>query len=70
MSRPIYRLSRSMRGPEGRPGVLTPTPPLENLKAVGFLINIGPDPLENHKAAKPAFNVVPSSLNGVSLVSR
>ena len=34
------------------------TPPLENdkFKAKGFLNNTGPDPLENHKATKPAFN--------------
>ena len=31
---------------------------LENHKAIGFLINTGPDPMENHKATKPAFNVV------------
>ena len=34
---------------------------LENRKAIGFLSNTGPDPLENHKATKPAFNVGPSS---------
>ena len=27
----------------------------------GFLSNTGPDPLKNHKATKPAFNVGPSS---------
>ena len=27
---------------------------------IGFLSNTGPDPLENHKATKPAFNVGPS----------
>ena len=32
-------------------------PPLENYKAIGFLTNIGPDPLGNHKTTKPAFNV-------------
>ena len=35
-------------------------PPLENHKAIGFLINADPDPLEDHKATKPAFNVGPS----------
>ena len=35
---------------------------MENNEALGFLINTGPDPLKNHKAAKPAFSV--------SLVSR
>ena len=39
---------------------------LENHKTIGFLTNTGPDPLENHKATKPAFNAGPS-LKGVSL---
>ena len=30
-------------------------------KAIGFLSNTGPDPLENLKAAKPAVNIVPLS---------
>ena len=50
-------------------GGLDPPPP-ENHKNIGFLSNTGPDPLENHKATKPAFNVWPPSaclLNGVSL---
>ena len=36
---------------------------LENHKAIGqgFLNNTGPDPLKNHKATKPAFNVGPLS---------
>ena len=51
----------------------------ENYKAIGFLIITGPDPMENHKATKPAFNVGPPSarqrntkrhFNGVSLMSR
>ena len=29
-------------------------------KNIGFLINTGLDPLKNHKATKPAFNVGPS----------
>ena len=39
------------------------TPLLENdkFKAKGFLNHTGPDPLENNKATKPAFNVGPSS---------
>ena len=36
----------------------------ENLKAKGFLGNTGPDPLKNHKATTPAFNVGPLSLVG------
>ena len=35
--------------------------PRKKQKNIGFLCNIGPDPLKNHKAAKPAFNVGPSS---------
>ena len=31
--------------------------PLKNLKAIGFLSNIGLDPLKNNKAIKPAFSV-------------
>ena len=31
--------------------------PMENLKAIGFLSNTSPDPLENHKATKPALTV-------------
>ena len=30
-------------------------------KNIGFPRNTGPDPLKNHKATKPAFNVGPSS---------
>ena len=36
-------------------------PHLENHKNIGFLSNPGTDPLKNHKATKPAFNVGPSS---------
>ena len=35
--------------------------PLENHKAIGFPSNTGLDPLKNHKATKPAFNVGPLS---------
>ena len=31
---------------------------------IGFLSNTGPDPLNNHKATKPAFNVGPLSAAG------
>ena len=34
-----------------------PDPPPKNHKNIGFLSNTGPNPLENHNAAKPAFNV-------------
>ena len=49
-------------GPEGGELVRTPLPPhAENHKNIGYLCNTGPDPLKNHKATKPAFNVRPSS---------
>ena len=32
-------------------------PPPEKSQNIGFLCNTGPDPLKNHKATKPAFNV-------------
>ena len=35
--------------------------PLQNHKNMGFRCNTGPDPLENHKATQPAFNVGTSS---------
>ena len=36
---------------------------LENHKNIGFLSNTGLDPLLNHKATKPAFNVRPPLAN-------
>ena len=36
------------------------THPLQDHKIIGFLSNTSPDPLNNHKATKPAFNVGPS----------
>ena len=48
--------------PEGGQGLQTPPPPPpENLQTFGFLSNTSPDPLINHKATKPEFNVGPSS---------
>ena len=41
----------------GGQGVLTPPGKLQSY--IGFLSNTGQDPLENHKATKPAFNVGP-----------
>ena len=35
--------------------------PPEKSQNIGFLSNTGPDPLKNHKATMPAFNVGPSS---------
>ena len=39
---------------------------------IGFLSYSGPDPLKNHKATKPVFNVGPSSAhqNDVSVACR
>ena len=39
-----------------------PDHPLKNHKNIGFLSNTGPDPLKNHKAAKPAFTYGPLCL--------
>ena len=36
-------------------------PHLKNCKNIGFLRKTGLDPLKNHKATKPAFNVGPPS---------
>ena len=47
-------------GGGGDRGVQSPPPPLKNHKNIGFLRNTGADPLKNHKATKPAFNVGPS----------
>ena len=47
--------------PKGEGGAGVRTPPSENHQNIGFLSNTGPDPLKNCKAAKPAFNVRPSS---------
>ena len=44
----------------GRGGTGGPDPPLKNHSNMGFLCNTSPDPLKNHKATKPAFNVGPS----------
>ena len=46
-----------MRGSRGGRGLRGPYPP-ENHKAIGFLSNTGPDPLENYKATKPAVNIL------------
>ena len=43
---------------------------LKNHKNIGFLSNTGPDPLKNYKAAKPAFNVGPSSARQRNAIKR
>ena len=50
------QLMRRSRGGDRGSG-----PPLKVLKIIGLLSNTGQDPLKNHKATKPAFNVGPSS---------
>ena len=47
-------------GGGGAGGAEDPSPP-EKLKTLGYLNNTGLDPLKNHKATKPVFNVGPSS---------
>ena len=59
LTRCAYQTSGPCADPEGGKGVRTP--PLKNYKNIGFPSNIGPDPLKNHKATKPIFNVRPSS---------
>ena len=59
---PAYQLS--MDGdPEGDTGGPDPPPPPPEKSHFFFfaILNTGPDPLKNHKATKPAFNVGPSS---------
>ena len=51
---------RIQRGGGGQGGP-DPPPPLKNHKHIGFLSNTGLNPLKNHKATKPAFNIGPSS---------
>ena len=49
-----------MHGSRGGYSGSRPLPP-EKSQTYRFTYNAGPDPLKNHKAAKPAFNVGPSS---------
>ena len=44
-----------MRGTSGGRG----SGPLLIYKNIGFVSNTGPDPRRNHKATKPAFNILP-----------
>ena len=48
------RIQRGTGGPD--------PPPHKNHKNIEFLCNTGQDPLENHKAARSAFNVGPSTV--------
>ena len=49
----MYGADRRGKGGAGCPE--PPTLSLENHKDIGFLSNTVTDPLENHKATKPAF---------------
>ena len=53
-------LSSLMGGYRGGNRVSGPPPP-EKSQTLGFLSNTGQDPLNNHKATKPALNVGPLS---------
>ena len=57
------RLSGSSNHPWADPegGTVGLDPFYTNHKNIGFLSKTGPDPLKNHKATKPAFNVGQSS---------
>ena len=46
-----------------------PDPALKNHKNKGFLSNTGPEPLKNHKATKPEFNVGLSSARQRSAIA-
>ena len=50
-----------MRGSSGGSKVFQTHPTPEKLQNYGFISNTCPDPLKNHKATKPAFNIGPSS---------
>ena len=50
---------RACADPEGEGAGVRTSLRLKNHKIKGFLSNTGEDPLKNHKATKPAFNVGP-----------
>ena len=53
-SEDLDKMPHSCTDPEGGQRVRTPSEKSQN---IGFSSNTGPDPLKNHKATKPAFNV-------------
>ena len=54
--------SRDMPGPkEDRVSGPDPPTPMQSNKAIALRSITGSDPLENHKAIRPAFKAVPSS---------
>ena len=52
-------VNNSCSDPERGSGGPTPSTPMKNHKHIVFLSNTCPDPLNNHKSTKPAFNVGP-----------
>ena len=54
-------LLASLTDPDGGGGGDWTPPPLKNLNNVGVFSNTSPDPLKDHKATKPAFNIGPPS---------
>ena len=71
-----YTCVSSIDGSRGGQGVRTP-PPLKNHKNIGFLSNIGPDPLKNQQSYQASIKrwaiIGPPTkrhLNGVSLTGR
>ena len=59
----LYSMGESRGGGGGGGGGRGsgPPSPLINHKNIEFLCNADPDPFNNHKATRPAFNVWPSS---------
>ena len=55
--------------PDGGGATGGPDPPPEKSQKYRISCNAGPDPLKNHKATKPAFNVVPSSARQRNAIS-
>ena len=49
-------------------GTGCPDPRPEKSQKLGFLSNTGQDPLNNHKATKPAFNVGPLSASQRNII--
>ena len=63
----------TMRGSRGVQGVRTKPEKSQKYRVSWHLSNTGPDPLKNHKAAKPAFNVETSPAgqqNAISMAFR
>ena len=68
----MQKAQQTRADPEGGGSGVRP-PPSENHQNIGFLCNTDPDPMENHKATEPAFNVGVSSAcqrNAISMALR